>query len=103
MSNRLHQWGEIRRLAESMLEAAHNGLWDQVIETEAVRRELLDAFFSQPATSEEASVLEEGIRAMLQSDQEILALGRTEQQRIGGELATLSTGRKASAAYARNR
>jgi hypothetical protein len=100
MNDRIADLQQLVELTRTMLEKAQASLWDEVIETEALRRELISAFFLVPIQPELASPVAEGIRLILAMDRDIEKLGLAEKEAMGQALRQMEQGKKAVKAYA---
>jgi hypothetical protein len=99
MNGRIADLQRLVELTRSMLEKAQASLWDEVVEMEAERRELISAFFLDPVLPEIASPVGEGIRLILAMDSQIEALGLAEKEAMGQALRQMEHGKKAVKAY----
>ncbi len=92
-------WLSILTLSTNMIEAAVAEDWEQVQVLDSQRGGLIEAFFSQAIAPHESALVERGIQKILQSDQQVIALGRERQQVIMMEVGQLSHNKRAVAAY----
>jgi len=111
---RQKQWQEILQLTHQMLELAIpnktlNDLtadeesakqpWQVISGIETQRLKLLERFFATAPTEDEITEIEEGIRLINQSDQELAALGSKIQQEIAAVFSKNTAGQRAVSAY----
>lgn len=99
MSDRITGLQQLIALTRTMLEKAQSSAWDEVIELEAKRRDLIVAFFLTPIRPELAPAVAEGIQLILAVDREIAKLGLAEKLDAGQALRQMEQGRKAVKAY----
>jgi hypothetical protein len=99
MNDRITDLQQLVELTRTMREKAQASLWDEVIDQEAVRRELISAFFHIPVQPELASPIAEGIRLILEMDRDIERLGLAEKEEIGQALRQMGQGKKVVRAY----
>ena len=92
-------WQVIMDLTESMQHAAVNGLWEEVIQTEKQRQDLISSFFKISPTEEEAQWLGSGIIHLLEQDKKIMSLGKSDLEKIGQEISSVRRGQIAKTAY----
>lgn len=97
---RERSFGEIVDLSRSMLESAEKGDWAAVTETQMTRQALIDEFFSVAPAADEARWLAAGIRNILESDRQLMDLGKRTMDALSTDLCTFEVGRRAQAAYA---
>ena len=88
--------------SHAMLKHAEAGEWEAVVEDEAVRRELIDAFFSQPSNIANEPDISNVIKELLQINDRLEQLTSDARDRLKSEAQTISTGRKAVSAYTDN-
>jgi len=93
------RWTEIRRIAQGLLQHARNRDWKAVGELHARREELIRSFFAEPVVASQASEVREGVRAVLESDKEVMVLIRQEKSNAAAEMHRLQSGREARKAY----
>jgi hypothetical protein len=99
MNDRLDDLEQLITLTRAMLENAQSSAWDEVIELEAKRRELIAAFFLSPIQPELAPAVAEGIQLILAMDRDSAKLGLAEKLEAGQALRQMEQGRKAVKAY----
>jgi hypothetical protein len=99
MNDKIKDFQQLISLTQAMLEQAESSAWDEVIETEAKRRELMGVFFSIPVQPELASTVAEGITTIMAMDRDIIKLGQTEKQGMEQVLRQMEQGKKAVKAY----
>jgi hypothetical protein len=99
MSDRINDLQQLVALTRTMLEKAQSSAWDEVIELEAKRRDLISAFFLTPIQTESAPTVAEGIQLILAMDRDTAKLGQTEKLDAGQALRQMEQGRKAVKAY----
>jgi hypothetical protein len=99
MNDRISDLQHLIALTRTMLEKAQSSAWDEVIELEAERRDLIAAFFLTPIQPELAPTVAEGIQLILAIDRESAKLGLAEKLDAGQALRQMEQGRKAVKAY----
>jgi len=88
--------------SHAMLKHAEAGEWETVAEDEAIRRALIDAYFSKPSNLASEPDISGAIRELLQINDRLEQLTLDAREAVGAEAHTISTGRKAVSAYADN-
>ena len=88
--------------SQSMLMHAEAGEWDTVVNEEVIRRELINAYFSEPSNIANEPEISTAIQQLLliNDKMEKLALDAREIAKAG--VRSISSGRKAVNAYADN-
>ena len=82
-----------------MLSHARSGEWNSVIELESQRQVLMQQYFSVAPQLEEAAWIVDGIKSVMQTDREIMELGKIGIDKLGQSLAAIQRGKKAQYAY----
>ena len=88
--------------SQAMLQHAEAGEWEAVARDEAVRRELIDAYFSEPSNVANEPEISSAIRELLQINDRLEQLTSNARDSVRSEVQTINTGRKAVSAYAEN-
>jgi hypothetical protein len=99
MNDRITDFQQLIALTRAMLEKAQSSAWDEVIELEAKRRDLISAFFLTPIQTELAPTVAEGIQLIQAMDRDTAKLGLAEKLEAGQALQQMGQGRKAVKAY----
>ena len=87
------------RLTETMLEHARAGEWEQVIQMESDRQVLIQQFFKNNRPETFANEIADGITRVMNTDREIMQLGKNELQILSKHLRDINTGKQAQNAY----
>lgn len=87
-------------MTHRMLQDGEAGEWQQVIEQEQQRRQLLEQAFSTREPLNE--VLAATVRRILELDKVLLEASSRERDEVGGELSRYNRGSRASDAYRAN-
>ena len=87
-------------LTRAMLEAAHAGDWDHLVELEAERRAHIAAAFEGLVTGPDAPLFAEIAHSILALDRQVVALGEQGRVSLAEALSQLRVGRQAQVAYA---
>lgn len=86
-------------LTGELLEAARVGDWERVAGLQQRREDLLQAFFSTPLPREAEAAVAAHLRDMAALNDEAVSLISEARDALGGELQTMSLGRRARRAY----
>lgn len=86
-------------LAQTMLDAARAGAWDQVAELEQVREACIADCFSATGPVAATPEFATAVRDLLCVEQQVLALARQRLAELGEHLSGFQRGRRAQAAY----
>ncbi len=97
--NRQDAWLEIVELTDNMLSYARSGAWNNVIALESDRQSLMQQYFAQAPQLEDAAWIVDGIRTVMQTDREIMQLGKSGIDKLGEKLDSIQRGKKAQFAY----
>ncbi|MFZ4503656.1 MAG: flagellar protein FliT [Methylovulum sp.] len=90
---------EVLALTTLIHTKAYQDEWDEVIELETKRRTLITACFAQTLPDHLAEKFDNAITAIVNMDQEVMALGTQKMTEYSVELQKLDYGRKAVKAY----
>ena len=96
---RQQQWSRILDISRQLHTLADAEEWQKLVDMEADRRVLLQAFFDAPVSQQEAPDIARGIQQMLSDDRALVQRGREAQQALMNAMQTVRSGRKALAAY----
>ncbi len=99
MTDKTQDLQQLIALSRTMLEKARDDLWDDVVDLEAERSELIGLFFLEPVQQEYAEAVEAGIRAIIDIDIDIMELGALKKLDLVGILQKMEQGKKAVLAY----
>lgn len=97
------EWSLVMNLTQQMKAAAEAGEWSELAEIEPKRRALLEDFFSQQVSPEDAQKIQADIKTILALDKLITEASQTRRDELSTELADLNRNRQAQKAYASNR
>ena len=93
---------EILLLSRKMLEEINAEDWEAMLVLEGRRQKMLQAYFSEPVSREEAERVADGIREMLDIDQSLMQKSRKMLETISGSLKNFKNGSSAVSAYQSN-
>ena len=99
MTNQAQDIQQLVALSRTMLEKAQEESWDDVVDLEAERSGLIEAFFLEPVQQEYAEVVADGIRSIIAIDIDIMELGRLKKLDLVEILQKMEMGKKAVQAY----
>ncbi|MDP1774112.1 MAG: flagellar protein FliT [Methylobacter sp.] len=99
MADQTQDIQQLVALSRTMLEKAREDSWDDVVDLEAERSGLIEAFFSEPVQQEYAETVEAGIRSIIAIDIDIMELGAQKKIDLVGILQKMDQGKKAVLAY----
>ncbi len=99
MTDKAQDLQQLIALSRTMLEKAQEDSWDDVIDLEAERSELIKVFFSEPVQQEYTDVVEAGIRTIIDIDIDIMELGSLKKLDLVDILQKMGQGKKAVQAY----
>jgi len=94
------EWSSIHSLSLNMAELAQGEKWEELVELERERNELIHQFFEQ---EEPHAVTEQDILEVLEIDKLILEKCLFKRKSIGEKLRLFSNSRRAKNAYMANR
>jgi hypothetical protein len=99
MTDQAQDIQQLVALSRTMLEKAREDSWDDVVDLEAERSGLIEAFFLEPVQQEYAETVEAGIRSIIAIDIDIMELGAQKKIDLVGILQKMDQGKKAVLAY----
>ncbi len=99
---RHNQLRQLLTLTEEILADAKEKRWENLMEKEQARRQLMEQFFQQKIGDHEARQIEEMIRQIITLDKRIVALAEAGKLEILKKMRDLSAGQQAIDAYADN-
>lgn len=99
MASRAEDLQQLLELSQAMLAKAGQGLWDDVIELETRRHDLIRLFFSEPVHPAHAEAVAAAIKTILSIDKKIAELGAIKRFDILQVLQEMEQGKKAIKAY----
>lgn len=99
MTDKAQDLQQLIALSRTMLEKAREDFWDDVVDLEAERSGLIEAFFLEPVQQEYAEMVDIGIRAIIDIDINIIELGALKKLGIVDILQKMEQGKKAVMAY----
>ena len=88
--------------SHAMLRHAEAGEWDTVARDEAMRRELIDAYFSNPSNIANEPEISHAIQELLRINDRLEQLTAAARDTARAEIKNIGTGRKAISAYTEN-
>ena len=88
--------------SHSLLKHAEAGEWDKVIEGEAVRRQLINTYFSIPSNVSDEPEISCAIRELLQINNKLEKLTISVRDEAQTQVSSISNGRRAVSAYVNN-
>ena len=97
--SRQQQWQAILDKTQQMSVMADDEQWPDLVETEAERQKMIESFFETEVTDEEASVIAEGIREIMNSDNSLAVMAARLKSDAVGKLTGISNVKKAVKAY----
>lgn len=97
--SRSEQLPQALHLSLEMLRNARSDNWDTVISLESLRNELISDYFSTPVSADEASIVADYIRKILDVDKQLIELGDSESQLLKGNLQKVARGKRALKVY----
>lgn len=86
-------------MTKKMGEEAGGGEWDKVRELEQERQKLIDSCFPLDESIADPRLAGGQIKSIIELDQQLMALAKTQQQTLADTLAKLNQGRQATKAY----
>lgn len=95
----MSNWTEITNMTQQMLAHARSGEWNSVISLETDRQSKLQTYFSASPKLDEAEWIAKGIMKVMSIDKEIMALGKTDIEKLGEALTQIQRGKQAQFAY----
>ncbi len=90
---------KIVELSGSMLKYARAGEWEQVLQMEPQKRELIEQTFPLDDTNGDIASIIKQIQKISSLDQETMQLAAKSSKEFSGLLSKMNTGRQAVAAY----
>ena len=103
---RQQQWQRIQAITQQMQQDAENNDWQRIADLEQERFSLIQSFFSDGVSKEEAELLSSDINSLLQINAELIEQGTRIKSEVGQALSLIKDQRHAVNAYtqtARNR
>jgi hypothetical protein len=97
--SRSEQLPQALHLSLEMLRNAISHNWDMVISLESNRNELISDFFSTSVSADEASIVADYIRKILDVDKQLIELGDNECKLLKGNLQKVTHGKRALKVY----
>jgi hypothetical protein len=98
MTDKAQNLQQLISISRTMLEKAREESWDDVVDLEAERSELIRLFFLELIQQTYAEVVD-GIQSILAIDRDIMALGVLKRFDIAQTLKNMDQGKKAVKAY----
>lgn len=101
-ATRYMQMADMIRQSRAMMEMAEAGDWDEVLKCEALRRGMIDKFFSMPVPEKEAADVARTIREMLTVNDQLVKLTGETRDSMADGVSSVSQGRRAVKEYISN-
>lgn len=101
--DREQQWLAIMSMARHMITYAEQEQWDELVALYQYRDPLLHGFFEQSDRNQEGDFLAQAIPELMELEQQLMQLCANARDEAARELGKVSLGRKAEAAYNKNR
>ena len=98
-TSRQQQWQAILDKTRQMAVMAEAEKWPELVETEAQRQKMIESFFATKVSDEEAGLIAEGIRDIMNSDNSLAEMGAKLKSEALGKLTDISNVKKAVKAY----
>jgi hypothetical protein len=99
MTDKTQDLQQLISLSRTMQEKARDESWDDVFVLETERSELIMLFFLEPVQPMYADAVAAGIRSIMETDQDTMALGALKKFELAQTLQTMDQGKKAVKAY----
>jgi len=99
MDNHQQQWQEIELMTRQLHELSAEENWQDMIDLETERLALLQNYFAQPVSEDEAELIAENIRKILHSDESLMLISQRKKEQAAAAVKKLSTNQKAIQAY----
>lgn len=93
---------ELVEHSKQMLKYAEAGNWEKLTENENIRQQLIRAFYSASAKSNDAEAIATVTRELLQANDELTRLVSNSRDKVEKELAEIGKGKVAINAYAKH-
>ena len=98
-SSRQQQWQAILDKTRSLHDMVGKEQWEEVVSLESERQQMIRSFFETSIAEEDASVIAEGIREIMQSDDSLARMAAELKTGAVDKLTGISNVRKAVKAY----
>ena len=98
-TSRQQQWQAILDKTHHMAAMAEDEQWPELVEVEAERQKMIESFFASKVTDEEASVIADGIREIMNSDNSLARMAAELKSDAVGKLTGIANVKKAVKAY----
>ena len=100
--NKSRQLSQLIECSNKMLKNAESGNWDDVIEAEELRHDLIKALFSTPAVASDVREISGATREIMRINEMLKGHALKMMYKVNSGLDSISTGRKAVNAYGKN-
>jgi len=97
--NRQQQWENILQLTGQLKQMLVQEDWESMTTLEKERQQLLNAYFTNPVSPDDAEMIAAEIRQLMHSTDEIIQDGQAQQYAIIGAVQQIATNRQAIKAY----
>ena len=97
--SRQQQWQAILDKTRQMGVMAEAEQWPELVDMEAERQKMIESFFASKVTDEEAAVIAEGIREIMNSDNSLARMAAELKSDAVGKLTGIANVKKAVKAY----
>ena len=96
------QLSQLIECSNKMLKCAEVGDWDDVIEAEILRHDLIKALFSSPALAQDANEIDKATREILRINEMLKDHAMGMLYKVNSGIESISSGRRAISAYEEN-
>jgi Flagellar protein FliT len=96
---RQQQWQNILSMTERLHQLSADENWQDMMQLESQRFDILQRFFSTPVTEAEVMEVEAGIRQMMKSDEQLKQFSVRQQKDLSDGVRKMAVGRQAIKAY----
>ena len=96
---RRQHWQDILHMTQQLKAMSDAENFEAMTRLESKRQNCIRDYFATPVAEDEAVLIAEGIREILQSDKCIVQAAREHKKQAGEEVSRLSSNRKAINAY----
>jgi len=98
-TSRQQQWQAILDKTQQMAAMAEAEQWPELVEVEAERQKMIESFFATKVSDEEAGIIAEGIREIMNSDNSLTMMAAEQKSDTVGKLTGIANVKKAVKAY----
>ena len=98
-TSRQQQWQAILDKTQQMGAMAEDEQWPELVEVEAERQKMIESFFATKVSDEEAGIIADGIREIMNSDNSLAIMAARLKSEAVGKLTGIANVKKAVKAY----